>query len=154
MHKTILLVTLIAYSFIVSQSFMYILALKNTQLELDSKSYTEVRHLIDVNMNKLFRVVTYITLVASLALVVVNIKQPTSLMFITASIAFVALVIDAVLAVKGNIPINAVIMSWSPDNVPSNWREVREQWFSVFQYRQAANITGFLSLLVGTVFSK
>jgi uncharacterized membrane protein len=145
--------TLITYSIIVSQSFMYILALKDVQLKLEGGSYTELRKLIDTSMRSNFKYVIYAALLFSLLLVVMNIKNPGSLGFFTATIAFVALVADTLLTVKGNLPINDIINSWTPDNIPANWADYRTKWFDIFQYRQIANITGFVSLLVAVVFS-
>ena len=52
--KIILFFTLLAYSIIVSQSFMYILSLKHVQLNLEGNPYTEIRKLIDTSMRSNF----------------------------------------------------------------------------------------------------
>lgn len=151
-NKIILFLTLLSYSAIVSQSFMYILSLKNTQLALSGGSYTELRQLIDANMRGTFKYVLYAALLTNLLLVIVNIKSPSSLLFITAAIALVALIADILLTVKGSLPLNDIINNWSPEHFPDNWKEIRQEWFRVFSYRQVINITGFLSLLAATVF--
>jgi len=150
--KIIFLFTLVAYSIIVSQSFMYILSLKTVQLNLGADSYTEVRKLIDTSMRSNFKYVIYAALLSNLLLVIATIKTPGSLVFIMAAIALVALIADILLTLKGNLPINDVINSWSPGNIPANWTVYRTKWFDIFQYRQVASITGFLSLLVGALF--
>lgn len=150
--KIIFFLTVLAYSMIVSQSFMYILALKDVQLRLDVNSYTEFRKLIDVSMRESFKYVIYTALLTSIALMVSTIKNPGSVIFITSTIAFVALVADTLLTVKGSLPINDIINSWSTNNYPSNWTEYRTKWLTIFQYRQIINITGFVSLLIGGVF--
>jgi uncharacterized membrane protein len=150
--KIIFFFTLIAYSIIVSQSFMYILSLKHVQVNLDAITYTEIRKLTDASMRSNFKYVIYAALLFSLLLVIMNSRNPGSLVFITAAIAFVALVADTLLTVKGNLPINDIINNWTADNIPADWADYRTKWFRIFQYRQVANITGFLSLLVGVVF--
>lgn len=150
--KILLLLTILAYSIIVSQSFMYIIALKNVQNSLQANSYIELRKLTDIQFNANFKIPMYAGLLGCLLLLISNMKAPGSLLFITAAIAFVALAADTVLALKGNIPINAMINSWQADQYPANWETYRAKWFHIFQYRQAANITGFISLLVGAVF--
>jgi hypothetical protein len=151
-NKFILLITILVYGMIASQSFMYFFALKNVQLNLDANSYIELRKLIDISMSNKFRYMMHTALLANLLLIVSNFKNVGSLLFITSAIAFVALIIDAMTAVKGNIPINTIISTWSPDNYPTNWEDYRTKWLSIFQYRQLANITGFVSLLIGAVF--
>lgn len=152
-QKIILLGTLLAYSIIVSQSFMYMLALKNVQLSLEANPYIELRKLIDTSMRGNFKYVIYAALLLNVALVLSTFKTPGSLLFITATIAFVAFLTDTVLTVKGNLPINDVINTWSADHFPANWTEFRTKWFNVFRYRQIANTIGFVSLLAGAVFS-
>jgi uncharacterized membrane protein len=150
--KIILLFTLLAYSMIVSQSFMYILSLKDVQINLDVNAYTQVRKLIDASMRSNFKYVIYAALLGNLLLLVLTLKNPGSVLFVAATIAFVALVVDTLLTVKGNLPINNIINTWEPSSVPADWADYRTKWLTIFQYRQVANIIGFLSLLVGTVF--
>lgn len=153
-NKIILLITLLSYSVLVSQPFMYLLALKNTQLSLDGSTYTGVRQLIDANIKVMLKWFVYIGLLASLSNLIININTPLSITFITAVISFLALVIDTLLTVKGNMPLNTIINTWSPADYPANWREIRQQWFHIFQYRQIVLITGFVSLVAGVVFGK
>ncbi|MEQ1678217.1 MAG: hypothetical protein ABL876_16050 [Chitinophagaceae bacterium] len=150
--QIVLLLTLLAYSIIVSQSFMYILTLKYSQLHLEAGPYIQLRKLTDTSMRSNFKYVIYAALLTNLTLVILTVKVPGSLLFITAVIAFIALVADTLLTVKGNLPVNDIINTWSPDKYPADWKEYRSRWFTIFQYRQIVSITGFLSLLTGVVF--
>ncbi|MGB8190988.1 MAG: hypothetical protein WCF67_03670 [Chitinophagaceae bacterium] len=150
--KIIFTITLLAYAMIASQAFMYILSLKQVQLNLGANSYTEIRKLTDASMRASFKYVIYTALLANLLLVIVAAKTPNSLVFISATIALIALIAEIMLTLKGNLPINDVINTWRVDNVPANWSTFREQWLTIFQYRQIASITGFVSLLIGAVF--
>jgi uncharacterized membrane protein len=150
--KVVFLFTILAYSIIVSQSFSYIIALKNIQLSLNAGSYIELRKLLDVNFRANFTYVVYAALITNLLLVLTTLKNPSSLLFITAAIAFVALIADTLLTVKGNLPINDIINTWSSNNYPTNWADYRTKWLNIFHYRQIANIIGFVSLLIGAVF--
>jgi uncharacterized membrane protein len=150
--KITLFITLIAYSFIVSQSFMYLLALKNVQFGLDGRSFTEFRQLIDINMRSTFKYALYTAVIGNFLLLILNYKQPGQFLFIMAAIAFLALIAEILLTVKGNLPINDIINQWTPGSYPANWAEYRQQWFDIFQYRQLINILGFISLLAGVIF--
>lgn len=152
--KLTLFLTLLAYSIIVSQSFMYMLALKNVSLNLGYEPYTELRKLIDGSMRSNFTYVVYSALLLSLLNVILHTKQPGSLVFITAAVAFVMLLIDTLITLKGNIPLNNIINQWTADSMPSNWMEIRAKWLQYFQWRQIASITGFVALLMGAVFGK
>lgn len=150
--KILLLITIVAYSMIVSQPFMYILSLKHVQLNLDAESYTEVRKLIDLSMRASFKYVIYAALLANVLLVIVAAKTHNSLVLISATIALIALIVEILLTLKGNLPINDVINTWSANSIPANWETIREKWFTIFQYRQIASVTGFMSLLTAAIF--
>ncbi len=150
--KIIFTITLLVYAMIASQAFMYMLSLKQVQLNLGANSYIEIRKLIDISMRASFKYVIYVALLANVLLIIVTAKTPNSLVFISATVALVALVAEIVLTLKGNLPINDVINTWSADSIPANWTAFRDKWFTIFQYRQIASITGFISLLIGAVF--
>lgn len=151
--KFIVLVTLLAHAMLVSQSFMYLISLKTVQLNLEAEPYVRLRKLIDASMRANFKYVIYSALGSNLLLVVFTAPNPDSLLFITAVFAFAALVSDVAIMMKGNLPINDVINSWTAENIPSDWSNYRAKWLRLFAYRQMANISGFIALLVGVIWS-
>jgi uncharacterized membrane protein len=150
--KIILLLTIIAYSIIAGQPYMYIVALKNVQTDMGGGSYIQLRKLLDANFRSNYQYAVYTALITSLLLVLINIKSPNSLLFIAACISFIALITDLLLMMKGNMPINNLINTWTPVHYPDNWAEYRAKWLQIFFYREIATITGFISLVVGAVF--
>jgi hypothetical protein len=150
--KLILLLTILAYSSVVAQSYMYIVALKNVQNDMQTGSYIELRKLLDLNFRANYKFAVYAALVTGSLLVLINIKSPCSLLFITAIVAFVALIADVLLMMKGNMPTNNLINTWTANHYPPDWVEYRAKWLHVFLYREIATITGFISLITGAVF--
>jgi hypothetical protein len=150
--KIILLSAILSYSCVVSQSFMYIIALKNVQNSMNASSYIELRKLLDANFKANYKYAVYAALLTNLLLVLVNIKSPGSLLFIASATAFIALVADTLLMMKGNMPINKLFNKWPVDNYPPNWEYYRAKWLSIFYYREIATIAGFITLLIGAVF--
>lgn len=153
-NKMILLITLITSGVIVSQPFMYLLALKYTLENLHANTFIEVRYLMDIAMDSTFRYTLYTALVANIALVAVNAKAPGGLPFITSVIALICLILDVLLAVKGNVPINKTIGTWSAGHYPTNWKSYRNKWFEIFKWRSLAAIVAFISLLAGAIFGE
>ena len=151
--KVVMLINLLAYSFIVSQSFSYIIALRNVQRNMQPESYIEMRKLLDKNYQVKFRIVIYVTLLTCSVLTLLSSMHLTGLLFITSAIALAGLIIEIVLTLKGNVPINKVINTWTAESYPLNWQEYRTKWLSIFAKRQVINIIGFLSLLIGAVFA-
>lgn len=146
-----LFITLILYAALASQAFMYILSLKTVQLKLDAPAYIKLRQLIDAAMMASIKYVMYAAMLFNTLLVVLLIKTH-GLLFCTALFSAIMLVIDIVITLKGNLPINPVINTWSTENYPSNWFEYRDRWLRFFRYRQIVIIAGFIGLVVGVVF--
>jgi len=147
----IILVNLVFYSIIVSQSYSYMISLSDVQKNMEAVEYISFRQKTDKNYRKKFAPVIYCTLASNILLIMVSVGYPTELLFITALLAFIALVADILFTVKGNMPINNRINAWTPNNYPDNWALYREEWLKVFRKRQALNITGFILLLVGAI---
>ena len=150
--QVILFLNLLVYSFIVSQSFSYIISLENVQKNLSVLSYIEFRKLTDKNFRAKFKWVFYAALIIGPVAIYLTGKNSGTVLFITTTISYVAFWIDAIIMIKGNLPINTLINTWTSENYPQNWMAYRDKWLSVFHLRQLANITGFISLLTGIVF--
>jgi len=150
--KITLFITLLMYAVVISQSFFYILAMSMTLKKMRAQTYIETRNLLTTNLQAPLQIVYYTTLSASVLLTAFCVVNPGGLLFITSLIALVALLADVVLALKGNIPLNKFINSWTSWDYPDNWQQYRAQWFNLYHIRQALNITGFISLLAGLIF--
>jgi len=150
--KITLFITLLMYAFVISQSFFYILAMSTTLKKMQASTYIETRNLLTQNLQAPLQIVYYTTLGASVLLTAFCVVNPTGLLFISSVIALIALVADVLLAVKGNVPLNNYINSWTTSNYPENWKQYRSKWFTLYHVRQALNITGFVSLLTGLIF--
>jgi hypothetical protein len=150
--NVIIFINLLLYAMLVSQSFSYIIALSNVQRNLEAPTYIEVRKLLDKNFRKKYSLVVYLVLVSSTLLTVLCSVQPDCMLFVTSFIAWLLLIVDVLLTLKGNMPINKIINTWTEDNYPADWSTYRTKWLTVFQKRQIATILGFLSLLLGVVF--
>jgi len=150
--KITLFITLLMYAFVISQSFFYILAMSSALKKMQAGTYIETRNLLTENLQTPLQLVYYTTLGASLLLTSFCVVNPGGWLFITSAIALVALLADVLLAIKGNVPLNNYINSWTAGNYPENWKQYRSKWFSLYHVRQALNITGFVSLLAGLIF--
>jgi uncharacterized membrane protein len=147
-----MLLNLLLYSVIVGQAYMYIIALRNVQQSMDAPAFIQLRQLTDRNFMAKYKYVVYASLVSSVLLCIFTADHPTGFLFISAAVALLALITDVVLTLKGNMPINKRINTWTTDNYPGNWEMYRTKWLHTFSLRQVANIIGFTSLLLGAIF--
>jgi uncharacterized membrane protein len=126
--------------------------MSGTLKKMQAETYIETRNLLTKALETPLQVVYYSALGASVLLTAFCVVNPSGLLFICSVVALVTLVADAVLATRGNIPLNKLINSWTSTNYPSDWKQYRSKWFTLYHIRQALNITGFVSLLAGWVF--
>ena len=151
--KILIFLNLLVYSVIVSQSFMYMIALRNVQESMGAASYIELRKLLDTNFLKKFKPVVYSALVLGLAVVAAAAFQSSGVLLAGSIVAFAGLLIDVLLILKGDMPINRIINSWTLETFPANWIEYRSNWLYWFSWRQVANISGFIALLIAAIFN-
>jgi uncharacterized membrane protein len=50
-----------------------------------------------------------------------------------------------------NQPINGIVMTWRADLPPSNWTELRDQWWRWHLFRLATGLVGLSLLIVATL---
>lgn len=65
--------------------------------------------------------------------------------------AIACLVTAAVVTRFQNQPINAIVMTWSPQAPPANWMELRDHWWKWHIVRTAAAIAGLALVLVAVL---
>jgi hypothetical protein len=153
LEKIAILVNLISFTFVVSQPLFYLLALADAQKTLRPSSYIELRNLLDRKLQVNLRIVYYTTFLTNFILIVVAWFSASNILLVTSFIAMAALITDMIFMFKGDIPVNKAIQTWTPESFPPDWNNYRNKWFFYYHRRQIADITGFLSLVTGAVFS-
>jgi hypothetical protein len=66
-------------------------------------------------------------------------------------VAMAAMVTAALVTRFGNQPINATVMTWTADSIPSGWEELRDTWWQWHLVRVAAIITALAVLLAAVL---
>ncbi len=152
MLRLSILLNLIAFSTVVSQPLFYLVALTNAQRGLSGAAYVELRQRINAVMSRRVPAIYGATLVTMLILLVLSWRARSWNVLGTTVVAFLCLVVDVVLMLRENVPINGVIDRWSIPGYPEDWAAYRDKWFAIFGYRQVVLLVGFISLLGGAVF--
>jgi uncharacterized membrane protein len=140
-------------SIIAGQAFFYLIGGTAGLKNVSASTFIEQRKAIDIVIGPYLKVLYPLTAVICLAVLVLLRQQVGSFLFMLSTIAFVLIVLDLIIAIKGNIPLNQQMQSWSLTAPPDNWAAVRDQWMSFMHWRQACSITALLCALLG-VFSR
>jgi uncharacterized membrane protein len=88
-----------------------------------------------------------VLLTAALAALTKNDKRGRYLLIAAA----MCLVIAGLVTRFGNQPINAVVMTWSPDALPANWMEMRDTWWRWHILRTVAGVVALALALLAAL---
>lgn len=152
MIRIAIITSVVAYSIVVSQPLAYIVFMSSAQRALSAPAYIELRQCINPVMSRRVPVIYLSALATVLLLIVLSLRIGNWNVLVTATVALLCLVVDVILMIRENVPINGIVDRWSTTDYPEDWEDYRRKWFGVFGYRQVVLLVGFLSLLVGAVF--
>ncbi len=89
-----------------------------------------------------------IVLTIASAVIARGYRKPFVLLLAAAGCLMAALLITRYF----NQPINAIVMTWSPDAPPANWAQWRDDWWQWHVLRTFVAIAGLACLIVANVF--
>lgn len=142
-------VTLLLFALVVSQPFFYALALGQASTQLSASAYVELRQRINAVIAKPLVQLYGGTIVSCIFVVVLALRVSATVLVVCSVLAALSLVVDLVIAVQRNVPINQRMNGWSTAEVPSDWETHRAQWNAAFTVRQVVLTLGFVALVVG-----
>ena len=152
MLKLAMLVNLAFFATVVSQPLFYAVALGHASRALSAPAYIELRNAINAVMKRRVPVMYLGALATCLSVLVLSFLDGDRWKAMTSALALAALIADAALMVRENVPINGVIETWTPMQYPADWETYRTRWMAIFAVRQVLLVIGFVSLLIGAVF--
>ena len=154
MLELAIFLTLVLFALVVSQPLFYLVALGRASHALSAPAYVELRQQVNAVMNVRL-VPLYGATFASVAwLAWAALARGESLLAAAALFALAGLVADGVLAVRRNVPINALMSGWSPASPPADWEAQRARWSAAFSVRQIVLSVTYAALLAGVVASR
>ena len=118
---------------------------------LSAPTYVEHQQSVIKALNTLMPILGLITIV--LTVISALMQKDNKSVFISLLVAAVLLIISGLVTRFGNQPINAIIMTWDKVDVPSNWTELRDKWWSLHIIRAVTSIAAFC-LIVWTSMRK
>ena len=146
--------TLALFALVMSQPLFYLVALSRASGALSAPAYIELRQRINAVMNVRLVPLYGATLLSTLVLVWAAFARGERLLAAAALIALAGLVVDAIVAVRRNVPINTQMDGWSLTNAPSDWEAHRARWTAAFSTRQVVLAVAYAALLAGVVASR
>jgi hypothetical protein len=84
-----------------------------------------------------------VSFIAAVALVVIQYGQLTPLAVVFSGIGMLGTVGVALLSRYFNVPTNAMMLTWSLDDIPKNYPEIRRRWDVVHTFRAGCGVLAF-----------
>jgi hypothetical protein len=141
--------TLFAYTLVMSQPLFFAFALGRASLALSGSAYTELRQRINGAITRPLIIVYALTFVACLTVAALATNEGATATTAGAGLAALTLVLDLVLAVRGNVPLNTAMNHWDPSAPPPDWATKRAAWHRVFAVRQIVLCVGYVAFVAG-----
>jgi hypothetical protein len=113
--------------------------------DLSASQYMAMHQMRDKTFARVMPVMALATLVlvtASAALVI-----DPGLPRIAAACTIALLVVDTMLTVARQLPLNRQIQSWTEATIPANWTNIRDRWAAQHRTRALLGVTAFACLL-------
>jgi len=114
-------------------------------IHLSAQTYVEQQQSVIKSLNTLMPLLGLITII--LTLIAAFLQKNNKNIFITLLIAAVFLTISGLITKLGNQPINSIVMTWDKTNVPSNWTELRDKWWSLHIARALTAFIAFCLII-------
>ena len=118
---------------------------------LSASTYIEHQQSVIKSLNNIMPILGLITII--LTVISAFMQKDNKIIFIVLLVAAVLLIISGLVTRFGNQPINAIVMTWDKVDVPSNWTELRDKWWSLHIIRAVTSIAAFC-LIVWTSMRK
>lgn len=152
--KLIEFVYLASYVIISSQLIYYLLVMSDALKLISIDNFMELRKTIDPIFKKRLSFVYYACLSLNIVLLVMRRGDLFSISYAALIVAFLCLVADLLIAIKGNIPVNNHITNYVSGSIEYNWHALRKDWLNYITWRGIANFIGMLSLIAGMLVAR
>ena len=112
---------------------------------LSAPTYVEHQQSVIKALNIVMPLLGLITIV--LTVISAMLQRKNGSVFISLLVAAVLLIITGLITRFGNQPINAIVMTWTKVDVPGNWTELRDKWWTLHIIRALTTIVAFCLII-------
>ncbi len=114
-------------------------------------TYVEVQQATVRNLRPVMGALLPGAVAANLALVTIAARGRRSPTFAFTLAGFLAQLAALIITGLVELPINARVLTWAPDDPPAGWEAARDRWAAAHTARTAAAVAGFGCLLAAAV---
>ncbi len=150
--KVTLIIVLVLYIITLAENLVYRLVISKPSFLANTNDYIRFKEVVDRYIEPRIVIVYFILLAVSMNLVAFCCVNPNGFLFRCSILSFVLLVFDIVLLFAVNIPMDKKMKKLIPLLSAENWECLRRKSNRVHRIRRVLIFSGFVALIVGTVF--
>ena len=110
------------------------------------RTYVEVQQATVRNLRPVMGVLLPAAVAVNAGMLALSWRDRRSPEFALTAVGFAAQTGSLVLTTAIELPINARVLAWSPDDPPPGWQDTRDRWATVHTLRTASAVVGLACL--------
>ena len=147
--KALQFIQLFSYLLVNCQLLFYLVVFADALKATPISNFLIHRQVVDGVMRKRYHIVYYSCLALSFVLVIVAALQNDPVKLGSSLIALFCLIVDLIIIVKVNVPLNNQVNTYRDGEDLSRWEIIRDKWLLYFRYRGIVSTIGMVSLVIG-----
>jgi uncharacterized membrane protein len=148
--KIVALINVLVSAFVGGMYWGPWLAMTISLKSFDTKTFLAIVRRLNLNMAPLMTLLSPLSLLTSIAVLVLSYKQRTTFYFTLAG--FIFFLAALLVTVTMEVPIVKQIVTWTETTLPENWAQLRDRWGKFHIVRVTAGIIGLTLLIAGILF--
>lgn len=120
--------------------------------DVSGRTWAEYHKAIDFYMGARMPVISLTCMACMVLFLILERKNWKGKPFRFMALAIVIQITLIVIAVNTNVPMNPILNSWNPENLPANWAEMRDQWLHYHHFNAPFNIAFATCIFLGCYF--
>ena len=145
--EKIRLLHLLVVIIIASQGIFYFIGCAEAMKHLTVPVFADYRKALDSVIAGRLRILYYAALILGITVLILSRQKMGGLVFICTLVTTICIVVDVLLALKENIPINAQFNQY-PAGTVSDWRGLQLSWVKLIVIRGIFSSSALVALLV------
>ncbi|MCK9920541.1 DUF1772 domain-containing protein [Frankia sp. AgPm24] len=146
MVSALVVISLVLTGLVAGTMTIGLVAVRPAMHTLPATTYVTVKQAFDVSYPKFMKPLQITSLFSTVALAVAAAVAGPTTSAILAAIAAVAVFTNIIVTVRGDLPINNAMATWTPDAPPSDWQSHRARWDFFNSIRTIAALTALVLL--------
>lgn len=140
------------YALIAGQGFYMLLGGSRALKQLSAGAFIEQRQSVDKAIARNLSLLYLFTLVYSASYIFLLVwNEAPRMQASAATMAFLLLIADLLIAARGNLPINKAINSWQQHAHPMDWTTHRDLWINYMTWRNWLSVLALAVFLSGLI---